>query len=838
MNTLLRSRGLSLVATAAAALVIAALIPASPAFADEDDPTTPVGSIAGVVTDPAGAPAEALCITAEVFDDAAWAPVDLGVEVRTDATGAYILTGLGTGTYAVSADSCTASTETLRTWAPSLAAQPAISDGTVAADGIVVSADSTTTADIQVLPAAVEALAAPTISGGAQFGATLTADHGIWSVKDLEFTYQWLRDGAPIVGAKGDTYVVTAEDIDATLSVAVTASRIGWEAATATSVESAPVTALPITSNTPTISGTAKVGQQLTAAGGAWSPVETVLSFEWLRNGDVISGAVASTYTLTAADLGTAISVRATGALAGHTTTTQTSAATALVASGTLTTATPKITGAVKVGSILTAAPGWTPSNIAYTYTWKRNGTAITGATKVTYTPTSADLGAKLTVTVRGALTGYTAVTLTSASTATVAVGTFVAPVPTVSGTVAVGRTVTAVPGTWKPGASFTYVWKRAGVPITGATKSTYPITATDLGKALTVTVTGTATAYTTASKTSTPVTVAAGTLTAPTPTIAGIRAVGRTLTAAPGTWSPSGVAFTYQWKRAGVSITGATASTYVLTAADLGKTLTVTTTGKKAAYSTLAKTSVATTAVAAGTLAASTPTISGTRTVGKTLTAAPGTWSPSGVALTYQWKRAGIAITGATKSTYVLTASDLGKSLTVIVTGKKAGYNALTKTSGAITNVVAGTMSLTAGVSGTAKVGYTVAATATAASGATLSYQWYRSGVLISGATGRTYNPSNSDIGKTLAVAITARKAGYATLTARSGATAAVRPPDSAPPISGTWNCPSWAPIKGNADSMIYHVPSGAYYTRTNPEECFSSESAAVNAGYRKSKL
>lgn len=49
--------------------------------------------------------------------------------------------------------------------------------------------------------------------------------------------------------------------------------------------------------------------------------------------------------------------------------------------------------------------------------------------------------------------------------------------------------------------------------------------------------------------------------------------------------------------------------------------------------------------------------------------------------------------------------------------------------------------------------------------------------------------------------------------------------------------NCPSWAPIKGNASSKIYHMPHQAYYGRTNPEQCFATESAAVKAGYRKSK-
>jgi len=49
--------------------------------------------------------------------------------------------------------------------------------------------------------------------------------------------------------------------------------------------------------------------------------------------------------------------------------------------------------------------------------------------------------------------------------------------------------------------------------------------------------------------------------------------------------------------------------------------------------------------------------------------------------------------------------------------------------------------------------------------------------------------------------------------------------------------DCPSSAPIKGNASSMIYHVPGGEFYDRTVPEQCFSSESDAVAAGYRASK-
>ncbi|WP_113716019.1 sunset domain-containing protein [Arthrobacter dokdonensis] len=60
---------------------------------------------------------------------------------------------------------------------------------------------------------------------------------------------------------------------------------------------------------------------------------------------------------------------------------------------------------------------------------------------------------------------------------------------------------------------------------------------------------------------------------------------------------------------------------------------------------------------------------------------------------------------------------------------------------------------------------------------------------------------------------------------------------PASSKPAS-KWNCPAWAPIKGNAPSRIYHLKGQRFYNKTTPEICFTTESAARNAGYRKSKV
>jgi len=67
-------------------------------------------------------------------------------------------------------------------------------------------------------------------------------------------------------------------------------------------------------------------------------------------------------------------------------------------------------------------------------------------------------------------------------------------------------------------------------------------------------------------------------------------------------------------------------------------------------------------------------PSITGTTTVGSTLTAADGTWTGRfAPVLTRQWNRSGVAITGATAATYVLVSADLGETITVTVTGENS---------------------------------------------------------------------------------------------------------------------------------------------------------------------
>ena len=483
------------------------------------------------------------------------------------------------------------------------------------------------------------------------------------------------------------------------------------------------------------------------------------------------------------------------------------------------TVAVPTLSGELAVGQTVEAVwPDGTPES----YAWLADGAVVAGATGPAITLTSAQAKAVLEVQITGTAPDGSPVTVTSASRLRVATtGT-----PTVSGTTAVGSTVTASPGTWTYNTALTYQWLADGAPIPGATARTLVLTGAQSGRAIAVRVTGTKAGYQTLSRTSA---VAARRVMGWTaPAVAGTLAVGSTVTAEAGAWT-SGTTFTYQWYANGAALAGATARTLKLGTAHKDKTLSVRVTGSKSGHTTVAKTSRATLKVAT----AGTPKVSGTAVAGGTLTATPGTWTPS-TSLSYQWYADGVAISGATSSTLKLGSATKDHRIRVKVTGRKAGYATVTKSSSSTLRVQTAP---TPKATGTPRVTYTLTASrGTWSSGTSFTYQWYANGTAISGATGSTLRLGTAHVGKTIKVKVTGRKSGYPTLARTSAATAAVTYPSSTPGLS-TGECPSWAPIKGNANSMIYHMPGGRWYKITKAEECFRTESAAVAAGYRKAK-
>ena len=160
--------------------------------------------------------------------------------------------------------------------------------------------------------------------------------------------------------------------------------------------------------------------------------------------------------------------------------------------------------------------------------------------------------------------------------------------VPTISGTVQVGETLTAdVSGIddadGLDNVSYAYQWISSGTDIDGATGPSYLLTSSEQGQTIQVGVTFTDDAGNAESLTSAATGVVAAKPNSPAtgaPTIGGTSQVGETLTADTADIADEdgldNVAYRYQWIAGGSDINGATSSTYTLTASEQGKTIKV----------------------------------------------------------------------------------------------------------------------------------------------------------------------------------------------------------------------------------------------------------------------
>jgi hypothetical protein len=305
-----------------------------------------------------------------------------------------------------------------------------------------------------------------------------------------------------------------------------------------------------------------------------------------------------------------------------------------------------------------------------------------------------------------------------------------------------------------------------------------------------------------------------APTNTAP-PTISGTAQQGKTLTESHGTWTGEPTGFTYQWLRCNgegtgcAAITGATAQSYVLRAADVEHTLRVQETASNAGGAGAPATSEATSAVLPlPPENSSPPTISGTPQQGQTLTDVNGSWTNNPTAYTYQWLQcdslgAGCQpITGATSQTYLVTRADVGHTLVVQETASNAGGTGAPAVSEPTPVILpAGgepTSSSPPTITGSAKQGQTLTEHPGSWTGEPneFAYRWLRCDGAgngcqpITGATSQTYALVEADVGHTLRVTEEASNF-FGTGAATSAATSAVAPlapTNSSPPtITGS---------------------------------------------------
>ncbi|MGC3953517.1 MAG: hypothetical protein QM804_04575 [Propionicimonas sp.] len=261
--------------------------------------------------------------------------------------------------------------------------------------------------------------------------------------------------------------------------------------------------------------------------------------------------------------------------------------------------------------------------------------------------------------------------------------------VPTITGTPRIGVTLTAVPGKWDQAARLSYRWLVGGRAVPGATAIGFVPRPEDLGKTVTVEVTGSRGWFQPVTRSSAPTAKVLPLLplTVGKPSISGTPRIGVTLTAKPGSWT-SGTTLSYQWLVSGKAVTGATGVSFVPRKSDKGKRITVKVTGRKAGYQTATATSKSSSKVRGLlSLKTKTPKISGTAKVGRKLTAKPGKWTSS-TRFSYQWLVSGKKVAGATGVSFVPRPQDAGRTIKVKVTGSKAGYKTKSKTSKATRKV------------------------------------------------------------------------------------------------------------------------------------------------------
>ena len=631
-----------------------------------------------------------------------------------------------------------------------------------------------------VTEANTAATGAPSITGTAQVGETLTADtSGIADADGLTsatFVYQWLADDAEIPGATGTTYVLTSNEMDKAIKVRVSFTDDSGNNEGLTSAATAAVSpaVLRQQSNTPAIGapaivGTVQVGETLTADTSGISDTDGITgvsySYQWVRNDGTsdtdITGAAASIYTLVDADEGKTIKVKVSFADDAGSEESLTSAATATVAARPIPGSAPD-TPDQPVGNAVFAGGvdlEWNdvPGADSYDVQLYRNGQWM-------------DLpGDGVEIAFYGA--GAIISELNPGSTHWF-----------------------QVRATSAHGSSDWSDFRQVG--------STNQSSLGKRARPDNVTASG-------------------------APVINGTAQVGESLTAdAAGIEDGNGldrVQFRFQWVSndgsADADITGATDSTYTLVAADEGKTVKVrvsfTDRGGYAESLTSAATDSVRIAVqqhTANSPATGTPTITGTAQVGETLTAdTSGIADNDGltnVSYDYQWIRndgsSDTDIQDATGSTYTLAAADEGKTIKVKVSFRDDADNEETLTSAATTSVAARPNQVATGapsISGTAQVGETLTADTAAiddADGLTnvsYSYQWIRndgsSDTDITGETDSTYTLEVVDEGKTVKVRVsfTDDANNDETLTSTASAPVAARPNQPAtgqPTISG----------------------------------------------------
>ncbi|MGF1569518.1 MAG: choice-of-anchor L domain-containing protein [Nodosilinea sp.] len=726
-----------------------------------------------------------------------------------------------------------------------------------------------------------------TVSGTATENQTLTAD--VSSLQDndglvnVTYSYQWqYLDGSTwtnISNATASTLTLNDAQVGRSVRVQVIYTDnqgfvneiFSTGSAVVQNVNDAP-------SGGVTLSGTPTQGEILTANTTTLADEDGLgaLIYRWESSATgtsgwtLIDGATASTFTLTQAQVGrflrVVVSYTDQRGTAENVTSAVTTAAIANVNESP--TGGVAIDGTATQGQTLTANTA-TLADVdglgPFTYRWESSTTgtdgwaAIDGATASTFTLPQGQVGRFLRVVVRYTDQQGTNESVTSSATTAVA---NVNDAPTggvaITGTATQGQTLTANTATladvdglgtlayrWEQSSTGTTGW----TAIDGATASTLALTQAQVGLFLRVVVSYTDQQGADESVTSTATTAVANVNDAPTGgvTIDGTATQNQVLTAntaALGDIDGLGT-FTYRWESSSTgtdgwaTIDGATASTFILTQAQVGRFLRVVVsyTDQQSVAESVA--SAATTAITnVNDLPTGSVTLGSTPTQGEILTANAATLADiDGLGtFTYRWEQSTsgtgdwTAIDGATASTFTLNQGQVGAFVRVVVLYTDQQGTSESVPSAATTTAIANVNDAPTGsvaIDGTATQNQVLTANTTTLADidglGTLTYRWESSTTgtggwtTIDGASGSTLTLTQAQVGSFLRVVVAYTDQQGTNESVTSAATAAVANVNDAPTggiaITGTPQEDSLLTVNTAALVDIDGLPSGGTY-------------------------
>jgi type II secretory pathway pseudopilin PulG len=625
----------------------------------------------------------------------------------------------------------------------------------------------------------------PTVTGLAQVGKVLSSSSGDWSSSypTPAYTYQWQvsnNGSTSWISASGTgnataSYTVVSADVGKYLRVQVTATNsAGSDIAHSASTDS--VTAAPVNTSLPSLSGTTTDGQTLTASSGSWtgSPTPTY-TYQWQVASAATgatwtsatgAGATTTDYVIAVIDVGKYLRVQVTATNSADSVIANSSASAAIAASIVVpaNTVLPVVSGTASTGQTLTASSGtWTGRPTpTYAYQWQVSANGTDGWTSATgtgnstssYTISEVDAGKYLRVQVT-ATNSVGSADAASVATLSITAAPINTVAPAVSGAANAGSALTASSGSWTgtPTPTYAYQWQVSAngttgwtsASGTGNTTASHTVATADAGKYLRVQVTATNSVSPVTAVSAATAAVTAAPANTALPSVSGAAVAGSALTASSGSWvgfpTPT---YAYQWQVSANGTDGWTSATgtgnatsaYTVAIADAGNYLRIQVTASNGIGSPATAHSQAF-VIPTPPVNTVLPVVTGTTTPSSTLTATTGTWTGNPApTYSYQWQRCDLlgsqcTDVGTSSSTYTLVNADAAYTIKVQVTASNvAGSVAASSTA---TSVIASSAGCTLTTSG----GYTIHTCTTVGSSTINTYRTLSADYLVVGGGG-----------------------------------------------------------------------------------------------------